>query len=192
MVSTASAQTTKKPERQPDVMYERYSLYSTAGMHTAKRFGLPRILEVNTRDRYAVVEPGVVNVWLTNALKPHGLHYAPDPPRALQEVARVLALPERPSKARQVRRTLALVLGGVAIAAILMFALAEIVDGLRSGNSFVANGDLIDVTKHVLEIDPNWMVRRWAVRTLGAVGAPGHRMVVAPTPSGQYSALPSP
>src|SRR5215468_639039 len=40
---------------------------------------MKRILEVNTRDRYAVVEPGVVNVWLTNALKPHGLHYAPDP-----------------------------------------------------------------------------------------------------------------
>jgi glycolate oxidase len=40
---------------------------------------MKRILEVNTRDRYAVVEPGVVNVWLTNALKPHGYHYAPDP-----------------------------------------------------------------------------------------------------------------
>jgi len=40
---------------------------------------MKRILEVNTRDRYAVVEPGVVNVWLTNTLKPHGFHYAPDP-----------------------------------------------------------------------------------------------------------------
>ncbi len=40
---------------------------------------MKRILEVNTRDRYAVVEPGVVNVWLTNHLKPHGFHYAPDP-----------------------------------------------------------------------------------------------------------------
>lgn len=38
-----------------------------------------RILEVNIRDRYAVVEPGVVNVWLTNALKSSGYHYAPDP-----------------------------------------------------------------------------------------------------------------
>src|SRR4029078_4125145 len=28
---------------------------------------------------YAVVEPGVVNVWLTNALKGTGYHYAPDP-----------------------------------------------------------------------------------------------------------------
>jgi glycolate oxidase len=40
---------------------------------------MKRILEVNVRDRYAVVEPGVVNVWLTNALKPFGYHYAPDP-----------------------------------------------------------------------------------------------------------------
>jgi glycolate oxidase len=40
---------------------------------------MKRILEVNYRDRYAVVEPGVVNLWLTNHLKPHGWHYAPDP-----------------------------------------------------------------------------------------------------------------
>src|SRR5947209_4899236 len=40
---------------------------------------LKRILEVSLRDRYAVVEPGVVNLWLTNHLKPHGYHYAPDP-----------------------------------------------------------------------------------------------------------------
>ncbi len=40
---------------------------------------MKRILEVNTRDRYAVVESGVVNLWLTNHLKPYGYHYAPDP-----------------------------------------------------------------------------------------------------------------
>src|SRR5262245_4899701 len=40
---------------------------------------MKRILEVNVRDRYAVVEPGVVNLWLTNHLKPHGYHFAPDP-----------------------------------------------------------------------------------------------------------------
>jgi glycolate oxidase len=40
---------------------------------------MKKILDVNVRDRYAVVEPGVVNVWLTNQLKPHGYHYAPDP-----------------------------------------------------------------------------------------------------------------
>src|SRR5437660_2935916 len=38
-----------------------------------------RILEVSTRDRYALVEAGVVNLWLTNHLKPLGFHYAPDP-----------------------------------------------------------------------------------------------------------------
>jgi glycolate oxidase len=40
---------------------------------------MKRILEVNTRGRYAVVESGLVNVWLTNHLKPLGYHYAPDP-----------------------------------------------------------------------------------------------------------------
>ncbi len=40
---------------------------------------MKRILEINLRDRYAVVEPGVVNVWLTSALKGTGFHYAPDP-----------------------------------------------------------------------------------------------------------------
>ncbi len=40
---------------------------------------MKRILEISTRDRYAVVEPGAVNLWLTNKLKGTGLHYAPDP-----------------------------------------------------------------------------------------------------------------
>ncbi|MFO0842855.1 MAG: FAD-linked oxidase C-terminal domain-containing protein [Gemmataceae bacterium] len=40
---------------------------------------MKKILEVNYRDRFAVVEPGVVNLWLTNHLKPHGWHFAPDP-----------------------------------------------------------------------------------------------------------------
>ena len=40
---------------------------------------MKRILEVNLRDRYAVVEPGVVNLWLTRHLTPHGWHFAPDP-----------------------------------------------------------------------------------------------------------------
>jgi glycolate oxidase len=38
-----------------------------------------RILEINLRDRYAVVQPGVVNIWLTKALAGTGYHYAPDP-----------------------------------------------------------------------------------------------------------------
>ncbi len=40
---------------------------------------MKRIVAVNLRDRYAIVEPGVVNLWLTNHLKPHGYHFAPDP-----------------------------------------------------------------------------------------------------------------
>jgi glycolate oxidase len=40
---------------------------------------MKRILEVSIRDRYALVEAGVVNLWLTNHLKPYGYHYAPDP-----------------------------------------------------------------------------------------------------------------
>ncbi len=38
-----------------------------------------QILEINLRDRYAVVEPGVVNINLTRALADSGFHYAPDP-----------------------------------------------------------------------------------------------------------------
>ncbi len=38
-----------------------------------------QILEINLRDRYAVVQPGVVNVRLTRALAGSGFHYAPDP-----------------------------------------------------------------------------------------------------------------
>ncbi len=38
-----------------------------------------QILEINERDRYAIVEPGLVNVHLTQRLSGSGLHYAPDP-----------------------------------------------------------------------------------------------------------------
>tara|TARA_B100000029_G_scaffold232630_1_gene229995 strand:+ start:29 stop:1504 length:1476 start_codon:yes stop_codon:yes gene_type:complete len=37
------------------------------------------ILEVNLQDRYAVVQPGLVNVHLTRHLAGTGFHYAPDP-----------------------------------------------------------------------------------------------------------------
>ena len=40
---------------------------------------MKRIIEVNLRDRYAVCEPGLVNLHLTNHLKESGYHYAPDP-----------------------------------------------------------------------------------------------------------------
>ncbi|MGH7569959.1 MAG: FAD-binding oxidoreductase [Gemmatimonadales bacterium] len=40
---------------------------------------LNRILQLDPKNRLAVVEPGVVNVRLSAAAAPHGLHYAPDP-----------------------------------------------------------------------------------------------------------------
>lgn len=40
---------------------------------------MKRILEVNIRDRYALVEPGLVNLWLTRQIAPQGWHFAPDP-----------------------------------------------------------------------------------------------------------------
>lgn len=40
---------------------------------------MKQILEINHRERYAVVEPGLVNVHLTQALRGSGFHYAPDP-----------------------------------------------------------------------------------------------------------------
>jgi glycolate oxidase subunit GlcD len=40
---------------------------------------LTRILAIEPEDRFAVVEPGVVNTTLTRAAAAHGLHYAPDP-----------------------------------------------------------------------------------------------------------------
>lgn len=40
---------------------------------------MKQILDIQVRDRYALVEPGVVNVWLNQALKGTGYHYAPDP-----------------------------------------------------------------------------------------------------------------
>ncbi len=40
---------------------------------------MKKIHHVDVRNRFAIVDPGVVNVWLTNALKPLGYHYAPDP-----------------------------------------------------------------------------------------------------------------
>ncbi|HQR43897.1 MAG TPA: FAD-binding protein, partial [Gemmatales bacterium] len=40
---------------------------------------MKRILEVNVEEQYAVVEPGVVNLWLTRHVAQHNLHFAPDP-----------------------------------------------------------------------------------------------------------------
>jgi glycolate oxidase len=38
-----------------------------------------KILEINLRDRYAIVEPGVVNAALSRQVASAGFHYAPDP-----------------------------------------------------------------------------------------------------------------
>lgn len=40
---------------------------------------MKRILEINVQDRYAVVEPGVINVDVSAATAPYGLAYVPDP-----------------------------------------------------------------------------------------------------------------
>ncbi len=38
-----------------------------------------RVLSIDPVDRLAVVQPGVINARLTEAARPHGLYYAPDP-----------------------------------------------------------------------------------------------------------------
>jgi glycolate oxidase len=40
---------------------------------------MTRILEVDLPNRCAVVEPGLINLWLTNAVKADGYFFAPDP-----------------------------------------------------------------------------------------------------------------
>ena len=40
---------------------------------------MDRILEVDVRNRYAVVEPGVINLALTRAVEGRGYFFAPDP-----------------------------------------------------------------------------------------------------------------
>jgi glycolate dehydrogenase FAD-linked subunit len=40
---------------------------------------MKKILEIDYANRYAVVEPGVVNKWLTDRCKDQGFHFAPDP-----------------------------------------------------------------------------------------------------------------
>jgi len=40
---------------------------------------MKQVHEINVRDGYALVGPGVVNLQLSHLLRPHGYHYAPDP-----------------------------------------------------------------------------------------------------------------
>ena len=53
------------------VVARGYLVLSTARMN--------RMLEVDAQNRMAWVQPGVVNIHLSRAVAPHGLHYAPDP-----------------------------------------------------------------------------------------------------------------
>lgn len=52
---------------------------ATEGSIVLSLKGMDRILEINHQDRYARVQPGVVNLDFRNALAEHGLFYPPDP-----------------------------------------------------------------------------------------------------------------
>ena len=40
---------------------------------------MDRVLELDFADRCATVQPGLINLWLSNATRPHGYYFAPDP-----------------------------------------------------------------------------------------------------------------
>ncbi|HET7876363.1 MAG TPA: FAD-linked oxidase C-terminal domain-containing protein [Methylomirabilota bacterium] len=40
---------------------------------------MTRILELDFPNRCATVQPGLINLWLSNAARPHGYYFAPDP-----------------------------------------------------------------------------------------------------------------
>jgi len=40
---------------------------------------MQRVLEVDYANQRAVIEPGLINLWLTNQVSPRGYYYAPDP-----------------------------------------------------------------------------------------------------------------
>lgn len=56
---------------------------------------------------------------------------------------KVLALPARPERAEAIRRTMMLVLGGIALAAVLLFALADLAVRLLFGADFAPAADLV-------------------------------------------------
>lgn len=55
------------------------SLLAVSGGVVISLARMNRVLEVDYRNRRALVEAGCVNAWITNAVKSHGLLYAPDP-----------------------------------------------------------------------------------------------------------------
>ncbi len=56
---------------------------------------MKRILEVNYRDRYAVVEPGVVNKWLTDRCKEQHFHLRPTLPARARVPSAAMSRPIR-------------------------------------------------------------------------------------------------
>ncbi len=52
---------------------------ASAGAVVIECSRMRRILEIDAENRFAVVEPGLVNLELSEAVAPHGLFYAPDP-----------------------------------------------------------------------------------------------------------------
>ncbi len=55
------------------------SLLAVSGGVVIALAHMNRVLSVDVRNRRALVEAGCVNAWITNAVKAHGLYYAPDP-----------------------------------------------------------------------------------------------------------------
>src|SRR5689334_6011312 len=55
------------------------SLLAVSGGVVISLARMNRIQSVDVRNRRALVEAGCVNAWITNAVKTHGLLYAPDP-----------------------------------------------------------------------------------------------------------------
>lgn len=55
------------------------SLLAVSGGVVISLARMNRVLSVDVRNRRALVEAGCVNAWITNAVKSHGLLYAPDP-----------------------------------------------------------------------------------------------------------------
>lgn len=55
------------------------SLLAVSGGVVISLARMNRVLSVDVRNRRALVEAGCVNAWITNAVKSHGLYYAPDP-----------------------------------------------------------------------------------------------------------------
>lgn len=55
------------------------SLLAVTGGVVISLARMNRVLDVDFRNRRALVEAGCVNAWITNAVKARGLYYAPDP-----------------------------------------------------------------------------------------------------------------